>query len=130
MQNDIMKIFHKYTTALEQGNFEGAFEIMAENVIWHMGGQGALSGEIIGKKALEERLKEFAKRSNGTFKVITNWAANNHCFVAASVISLAEKENHNNLHMPGIDLFKIENGKIQEVWTFAKHQSIDNIILY
>ena len=29
-------------------------------------------------------------------------------------------------HDPGIDLFKIENGKIQEVWTFAEQQSAED----
>ncbi|SUB74462.1 hypothetical protein [Peptoniphilus indolicus] len=68
---------------------------------------------------------EFAKRSNGTFRIMTEWAASNDCFVVASVVSLAEKGNE-KLNNPGIDLFKIENGKIQEVWTFAEYQEIED----
>ena len=68
-----------------------------------------------------ERLGEFDERSDGTFRVITNWAASNDCFVAASVVSLAERDGE-KLHDPGIDLFRIEDGKIQEVWTFAEQQ--------
>ena len=121
MKNEVMKVFNAYTEALLNGDFEAVFETMSDDIVWHMGGESSLSGVIVGKQVLRERLGEFAKRSNGTFKVMTNWAASNECFVAASVISLAER-GEEKLNDPGIDLFRIENGKIQEVWTFAEKQ--------
>lgn len=121
MKSEIMKVYNAYTEALLKGDFKLVFETMSDNIVWHMGGEGPLSGIVKGKEALGERLGEFTKRSNGTFRVITNWAASNDCFVVASVVSLAEKEDE-KLNDPGIDLFRIENGKIQEVWTFAEQQ--------
>ena len=121
MKSEIMKVYNAYTEALLNGDFKSVFETMSDNIVWHMGGEGPLSGIVKGKEALGERLGEFTKRSNGTFRVITNWAASNDCFVVASVVSLAEKEDE-KLNDPGIDLFRIENGKIQEVWTFAEQQ--------
>jgi len=121
MKSEIMKVYNAYTEALLKGDFKSVFETMSDNIVWHMGGEGPLSGIVKGKEALGERLGEFIKRSNGTFRVITNWAASNDCFVVASVVSLAEKEDQ-KLNNPGIDLFRIENGKIQEVWTFAEQQ--------
>jgi len=121
MKSEIMKVYNAYTEALLKGDFKSVFETMSDNIVWHMGGEGPLSGIVKGKEALGERLGEFTKRSNGTFRVITNWAASNDCFVVASVVSLAEKEDQ-KLNNPGIDLFRIENGKIQEVWTFAEQQ--------
>ena len=73
-----------------------------------MGGESSLSGVIVGKQALGERLSEFTKRSKGTFRIMINWAASNDYFVAASVLSFAERGE--------------ENGKIQEVWTFGELQ--------
>ena len=125
MKKEVMQVFNTYTEALSRGDFEAAFETMADTIVWHMGGESSLSGIIKGKQALGERLGEFAKRSNGTFRVMTEWAASNDCFVAASVVSLAEKGNE-KLDDPGIDLFKIENGKIQEVWTFAQYQTVED----
>ena len=121
MKSEIMKVYNAYTEALLKGDFKSVFETMSDNIVWHMGGEGPLSGIVKGKEALGERLGEFTKRSNGTFRVITNWAASNDCFVAASVISLAER-GEKKLKNPGIDLFRIENGKIQEVWTFGELQ--------
>ena len=125
MKNEVMKVFNTYTEALSRGDFEAAFETMVDTIVWHMGGESSLSGIIKGKQALGEHLGEFAKRSNGTFRVMTEWAASNDCFVAASVVSLAEKGNE-KLNDPGIDLFKIEDGKIQEVWTFAQYQTVED----
>ena len=123
MKNEIMKIFNTYKRALSEGDFNTVFETISDDIVWHMGGESSLSGTIRGKKELAERLGEFAKKSNNTFKIITNWAADNDCFVATSVVSVAEKNTGDKLNMTGIDLFKIERGKIQEVWTFAEHQT-------
>ncbi|WP_373436380.1 nuclear transport factor 2 family protein [Metamycoplasma equirhinis] len=121
-QNNPIEVFNNYANALAQGNFAAAFETMSDDIIWHMGGSGPLSGKIVGKQSLGKSLAEFAKRSNGTFKVVTNWIASNGNFVAASVVSLANKDQA-QLNNPGIDLFKIENGKILEVWTFSEFQA-------
>ena len=125
MKNEVIEVFNAYTEALSKGDFKAVFDKMSDNIVWHMGGESSLSGIIKGKQALGERLGEFAKRSNGTFRVITNWAASNDCFVVANVVSLAERgeEKLNNL---GIDLFRIENGKIQEVWTFSEQQESED----
>ena len=125
MKNEVIEVFNAYTEALSKGDFETVFETMSDNIVWHMGGESSLSGIIKGKQALGERLGEFAKRSNGTFRVITNWAASNDCFVAASVVSLAEREEE-KLNNPGIDLFRIEDKKIQEVWTFSEQQAVED----
>ena len=125
MKNEVIEVFNAYTEALSKGDFEAVFETISDNIVWHMGGESSLSGIIKGKQALGERLGEFTKRSNGTFRVITNWAASNDCFVAASVVSLAEREEE-KLNNPGIDLFRIEDKKIQEVWTFSEQQAVED----
>ena len=125
MKSEIMKVYNAYTEALLKGDFKSVFETMSDNIVWHMGGEGPLSGIVKGKEALGERLGEFIKRSNGTFRVITNWAASNDCFVVANVVSLAER-GEEKLNNPGIDLFRIENKKIQEVWTFSKQQESED----
>lgn len=125
MKGEALKVFNIYKEALSRGDFEAVFETMSDNIVWHMGGESPLSGEIEGKNALAKRLEEFAKRSEGTFRIIINWAAGNDCFVSANVVSLAEREGK-SLNSPGIDLFKIQNGKIEEVWTFAEDQAAED----
>ncbi|EHG12185.1 MULTISPECIES: nuclear transport factor 2 family protein [Streptococcus] len=126
MKNEIISVFELYADSLSKGDFKTTFETISDDIVWHMGGNSPLSGVVKGKKELEERLAEFGRKSNGTFRVVTNWYASNDCFVAASVVSVAEKSEGNKLNMEGVDIFKIENGKIQEVWTFAKNQELED----
>ena len=92
MKKEVMKVFETYTEGLSKGNLEVVFGTMSDDIVWHMGGESCLSGTVRGKEALGERLGEFEERSDGTFRVITNWAASNDCFVAASVVSLTERD--------------------------------------
>ena len=107
-----LEVFHSYTKGLEKGDFAAVFETMSDDIVWHMGGNSPLSGDVVGKQALGERLEEFAKRSNNTFGVVTN--------------SVAQRSKEDKLNMPGIDLFRMEDGKICEVWTFAKNQAVED----
>lgn len=126
MNKDIIRVFNTYNEALIQGDFAGVFETMADDIKWHQPGNNPLSGVTIGKQALGEHLGKFAEKSNGTFKVITNWISSNGCFVAANVTFVAEHSNGDTLDMNGIDLFKIENDKIQEVWLFSSKQAVED----
>ena len=126
MNKDAMSVFNTYNEALIKGDFAGAFDVMADDIKWHQPGNNSLSGVIAGKQALGAHLGKFAEKSNGTFKVITNWASSNGCFIAANVTFLAEHSNGDKLDMNGIDIFKIENGKIQEVWLFSSKQDIED----
>lgn len=126
MKDEIMEVFSIYQKALVTADFETLFSVLSDDIKWHMGGKHKHSGLICGKKELAECFSSFSKESNGTFKVIMNWAASNGCFVVASVVSVASRGESDELKMPGIDLFKIENGKIQEIWTFAQFQEIED----
>ena len=117
-----LEVFKNYSKALEQGDFVSVFSMLSDDIKWNMGGNGPLSGTIIGKKDLADCLGKFAELSNGTFRVITNCVAENGDYVVESVDSLAER-NGKTLKNPGIYLFRIENEKIQEVWTFSELQA-------
>lgn len=126
MNKDAMSVFNTYNEALIKGDFAAVFETMVDDIKWHQPGNNPLSGVTVGKQALGEHLGKFIEKSNGTFKVITNWISSNDCFVAANVTFVAEHGNEDKLDMNGIDLFKIENGQIQEVWLFSSEQTIED----
>lgn len=127
MKKDVMDVFNRYNEALIKGDFAAVFETMADDIKWHQPGDNPLSGVVVGKQALGTHLGKFAEKSNGTFKVLSNWVSSNDCFVAANVTFIAEHSNGDKLDMNGIDLFKIEDGQIKEVWLFSAEQSVEDI---
>lgn len=126
MKKDAMSVFNTYNEALSKGDFAAVFATMADDIKWHQPGNNSLSGVVVGKQALGAHLGKFAEKSNGTFKVLTNWVSHNDCFVAANVTFVAEHSNEDKLDMNGIDLFKIEDGLIKEVWLFSAEQVIED----
>ncbi len=53
---------------------------------------------------------------------MTNWVSDNDTLVAANVTFLGTRTDGEELNMNGIDLFRMEDGKIKEVWLFSADQ--------
>jgi ketosteroid isomerase-like protein len=126
MKKDAMDVFSAYNEALSKGDFTAVFSMMSDEIKWHQPGKNSMSGIVEGKEALGVHLGAFAEKSNGTFQVVTNWASSNGNFVAANVTFLADRGNGDALNMNGIDLFYIEDEKIQEVWLFSRDQAAED----
>lgn len=121
-----LEIFNQYNQALASGDFPAVFETMADDIIWHQPGNHSISGTVVGKEKLGAHLATFAEKTNGTFKVLTNWVSDNEDLVAANVTFVGTRSDGQELNMNGIDLFRMENGKIQEVWLFSSEQTVED----
>lgn len=121
-----LEIFNRYNEALIAGDFPAVFDTMADDIIWHQPGNHTISGTVVGKEKLGVHLATFGQKTNGTFKVLTNWVSDNNDLVAAHVTFLGTRPDGVELNMSGIDLFRIENGKIQEVWLFSSDQGTED----
>lgn len=121
-----LAIFEAYNTALVAGDFAAVFATMADDIIWHQPGSHSTAGTHIGKEVLGAHLASFAEKTNGTFKVVTNWVSDNQDLVAANVTFLGTRTDGTELNMNGIDLFRMEDGKIKEVWLFSADQAAED----
>ena len=110
-----LEIFNAYNQALIAGDFPGVFETMADDIVWHQPGTHSISGTVVGKDKLGPHLATFAEKTSGTFKVVSNWVSDNKDLIAANVTFLGTRADGTELNMNGIDLFRIEDGKIKEV---------------
>ncbi len=126
MSKETLAVFNQYNEGLICGDFGAVFAALADDIKWHQPGDNTLSGVVVGKELLGVHLAKFAEKSNGTFKVITNWVSDNGDFVAANVTFLADRGDGDILDMNGIDLFRIHDGKIQEAWLFSSNQAVED----
>ncbi len=126
MSKQTLEVFGNYNQGLISGDFGAVFATLSDDIKWHQPGENSLSGTVAGKEQLGAHLGKFMERSNGTFKVITNWVSDNGDFVAANVTFLADRGEGDILDMNGIDLFRIEDGKISEVWLFSSNQAVED----
>ena len=113
-------IVQSYFDAVAKGDFDTVGSLFADDVIWHQPGNGVQSGTYNGKAELFAHLGNFMKWSNGTFSIDNiEYTTNNGNLVAASIHFKAEKEGE-VLSMKGVDLLRIEDSKIKEVWLFSE----------
>jgi len=113
-------IVQSYFNAVAQGDFDTIGSLLAEDIIWHQPGNGIQSGIYNGKAAVFAHLGNFMKWSDGTFSIDeVSYVTDNGALVAADIHFKATKGNQ-SMAMKGIDLLRIENDLIQEVWLFSE----------
>lgn len=115
-----VELIQNYLKALSEGDLVTVSTFLSDDLVWHQPGNGALSGTFIGKEAVFTHLGDFAKLSNGTFAIdkIDYITANKNLVIIA--IHFKASSEHVSIEMKGVDLFKIETCKIQEVWLFSE----------
>jgi uncharacterized protein len=101
-------------------------QLLADDVIWHQPGQGHLSGLFRGKQNVFAHLGKFSELSGNSFRVdrVESVMANGH-LVSATLHFVAERPGR-KLSMDGVDLMRIEGGKIKEVWLFSEDQAAED----
>ena len=115
-----LKIVQDYFNAVAIGDFETVGNLFANDAVWHQPGKGVQSGTYNGKMELFGHLENFGKWSDGTFAMDEiKFISENQDLVAVSIHFKAEKDGK-SLSMNGIDLLRIEDDKIKEVWLFSE----------
>lgn len=115
-----ISIVQSYFNAVAKGDFDTVGSLFADDVVWHQPGKGIQSGTYHGKGEVFAHLGNFMKWSNGTFAIDNiEYTTDNGDLVSASIHFKAEKGGK-QLSMKGIDLLRIENEKIKEVWLFSE----------
>jgi uncharacterized protein len=126
--NDIENIMlvERYVDALKNGEMEKVGQLLSDDVIWHQPGKGHLSGIYRGKQNLFPHLGKFTELSNNTFRVDNaGTVMANGDLVSTTLHFVAEREGR-HLSMDGVDLMRIEGGKIKEVWLFSADQAAED----
>lgn len=116
-------IVQSYVDSLGKGDMEKVGQLLADDVIWHQPGNSHLSGLHSGKDKLFAHLGKFMELSDNTFRVskVNSIMANGN-MVAATLHFLAERLGR-KLSMDGVDVMRIDGGKINEVWLFSGDQA-------
>ena len=120
------EIVREYFNAVANGDLAKLPDLLSETLIWHQPGSSDLSGTHKGRDVVFGLIGKFMERSQGTFKIdsIGNILANGD-FVAVT-LQFSGKTDSRAMSMAGIDVLRIENGKIQEVWLFSDDQAAED----
>lgn len=118
-----IEIVQSYVDSLSKGDMETVGQLLADDVIWHQPGSSHLSGLHSGKEKVFAHLGKFMELSSNTFRVSKVQAVmGNGNMVTATMHFMAERLGR-NLSMDGVDVMRIDAGKIKEVWLFSGDQA-------
>jgi ketosteroid isomerase-like protein len=121
------EIVRRYFDAVGRGDLPAVGEAFADDIEWHQPGQGSLSGLHRGKQAVFALLGHFMARSGGTFRIDEVGALMAQGdLVAVSIHFRAERPGRSALSMSGVDLLRVADGRIREVWLFSEDQTAED----
>ena len=112
-----------YIKAVQTGDQATLGSIISPNVVWHQPGKNRFSGTHRGMAAVGQMLGTMMEVSKGTFAITRadHYMANGDW--VAITIEFAGEANNIKLKQPGVDLIRMEGGKIVEVRLFSSDQN-------
>ncbi|MEO9338679.1 nuclear transport factor 2 family protein [Mesorhizobium sp. SB112] len=119
MSSENIKIVRDYFDAVANGDLAKLPELLSDTLVWHQPSSSDLSGTYNSRDEVFGLIGKFMERSQGTFKFdsIGNILANGDQI--AVTLQFSGNTDSKSMSMAGIDVLRIENGKIQEVWLFS-----------
>jgi uncharacterized protein len=119
-----VRIARRYFDALRNGDLNCVDGLLDDQVVWHQPGDGKLSGTYRGKARLVPLLTTFMGLAASTFQLqsVKSLIGDDNLVAARLNFSAPQVTSSRQDPTDGVDLMRIELGKITEVWHFSEHQ--------
>ena len=119
-------IVGQYGAAMAAGDMQALAETFAADAVWHQPGASRVSGDKVGPAAIIAHLGHFMELSDGTFALETESATESGDLVSVTVHFRAVREGRAALDQHGVDVFRVADGRIAEVWLISEDQSAED----
>jgi len=126
MSKQNMDLVRFYFDAVARGDLEAAGNSFADDLVWHQPGGNSLSGAHRGKGAVFGLMGAFMERSAGTFRIDTVDQLFANGDLVAATIRFSASSGGKSMSMAGVDLLRVADGKIAEVWLFSADQPAED----
>ncbi|MFF8392601.1 nuclear transport factor 2 family protein [Streptomyces sp. NPDC016172] len=112
-------IARTYFQAVQTGDMATLGELLDEAIVWHQPGANQFSGEHKGQGAVFQMLGRMMEASQGTFAIDKIHTLMGNGDLVAATIRFSGRHDGASMNMDGVDVLRIENGKITEMWLFS-----------
>ena len=112
--------------AFAAGDMATLDDLFADDIVWHVGGRGPLSGDYEGKEAVIAYFGRLAQETGGNFRIeLHDMLANDEHVVALTAAS-AKRQGRSLDNARGVQVFHIRDGKVTESWFHSGDQYADD----
>ena len=119
-------IVGQYGAAMAAGDMQALAATFTADAVWHQPGGSQVSGDKVGPAAIIAHLGHFIELSGGTFVLETESATESGDLVSATVRFRAVREGRADLEQHGVDVFRVADGRIAEVWLISEDQQAED----
>lgn len=107
--------------AFARGDLDALRSMFSNDILWHVGGRGPLSGSYKGIDEVFGLFAELVQRSGGTFRNDVHDVVGGEDHAVALTTARA-KRSGKTLQGEQVAVFHIRNDKVTEVWTSSFDQ--------
>ncbi|MBD9722467.1 nuclear transport factor 2 family protein [Streptomyces caniscabiei] len=122
MTSNNVDIAREYFQAVQKGDLATVGELLDEGIVWHQPGANRFSGERKGRDAVFAMLGGMMEASQGSFAIDTIHALMGNGDMVAASIHFAGRREDASMGMDGVDVLRLKDGKIVEMWLFSGDQ--------
>lgn len=116
----------QYGAAMAAGDMAALAATFRPDAVWHQPGASQVSGDHVGPDAILAHLGRFMQLSGGTFALETESATESGDLVSATVRFRAQRAGQPDLDQHGVDVFRVADGQIAEVWLISEDQAAED----
>lgn len=107
--------------AFAEGDMDTVSSVMADDIVWHVGGDNQLSGDYRGKEEVLGFFGRLMQETGGTFEnEIHDLLANDEHGVA--IVESSAKRNGKSISDNAVHVFHMRDGKMTEFWNVPTDQ--------
>lgn len=118
----ILDTARTYVTAIQTGDMDTVAGSLAEDVVWHQPGSNRFSRDHAGRDAVFAMLGQMMEVSAGSFAIDQVHSLMASADLVAATIHFQGQRDGATMSMDGVDVLRIADGKIAEVWLFSADQ--------
>ncbi|MFD5408245.1 nuclear transport factor 2 family protein [Streptomyces griseorubiginosus] len=126
MTSTNIDIARTYFQAVQTGDMATLGELLDEAIVWHQPGANQFSGEHKGQGAVFQMLGGMMEASQGTFAIDEIHSLMGNGDLVAATIHFTGRRGDTSMAMDGVDLLRLQNGKITEMWLFSGDQNAED----
>ncbi|WP_200843552.1 nuclear transport factor 2 family protein [Pantoea sp. 18069] len=121
-----IEIVRRYFDAVARGDLAAVGDAFSSDIEWHQPGKGTLSGLHSGKEAVFALLGQFMERSAGSFRIDTVGPLMAQGDLVTTWLHFRAERPGASISMSGVDVLRIADGRIREVWLFSEDQAAED----
>jgi len=119
-------VAQQYYEAMSAGDIPAGTALFADDIAWHQPGGNRFSGTRDGAAAVGEMLGGQMTLTEGTFELRFTGGPMVNGALAALPVHFSGKREGAEMSMDGVDVLRVENGKIVEMWLFSADQDAED----